>query len=77
MKKVKRYSDCRRTSSIYQNDIEFVSGDRKREGILPNLSIVENLGISMYQKFSKIPGVRFIDWGAINDVVDWEVERLA
>ena len=60
-----------------KHDIEFVSGDRKREGILPNLSIIENLGISMYHKFSKIPGVRFIDWAAINDVVDWEVERLA
>ena len=57
--------------------IAFVSGDRKREGILPNLSIVENLAISMYNKNTNIPGVRLIEWGAINDIYDWEVERLA
>ena len=72
-----KYSTIKNLEDAVKHDIEFVSGDRKREGILPNLSIVENLGISMYHKFSKIPGVRFIDWGAINDVVDWEVERLA
>jgi len=72
-----KYYIIKNLEDAIKHDIEFVSGDRKREGILPNLSIVENLGISMYHKFSKIPGVRFIDWGAINDVVDWEVERLA
>ena len=72
-----KFYPIRSLEEAMQHDIEFVSGDRKREGILPNLSIVENLGISMYHKFSKIPGVRLIDWGAINDVVDWEVERLA
>ena len=72
-----KYYTIKNLEDAIKHDIEFVSGDRKREGILPNLSIVENLGISMYHKFSKIPGVRFIDWGAINDVVDWEVERLA
>ena len=72
-----KYYTIKNLEDATKHDIEFVSGDRKREGILPNLSIVENLGISMYHKFSKIPGVRFIDWGAINDVVDWEVERLA
>ena len=72
-----KYYTIKNLEDAIKYDIEFVSGDRKREGILPNLSIVENLGISMYHKFSKIPGVRFIDWGAINDIVDWEVERLA
>ena len=72
-----KYFSIKSLQDAIKHDIEFVSGDRKREGILPNLSIIENLGISMYHKFSKIPGVRFIDWAAINDVVDWEVERLA
>ena len=72
-----KYFSIKGLDDAIKHDIEFVSGDRKREGILPNLSITENLGISMYHKFRKIPGVRFIDWGAINDVVDWEVERLA
>ena len=60
-----------------KHGIAFVSGDRKREGILPNLSIVENLAISMYDKNTYIPGARLIEWGAINDIYDWEVERLA
>ena len=60
-----------------KHGIAFVSGDRKKEGILPNLSIVENLAISMYDKNTNIPGVRLIEWGAINDIYDWEVERLA
>ena len=72
-----KYFSIKSLEDAIKHDIEFVSGDRKREGILPNLSIIENLGISMYHKFSKIPGIRFIDWAAINDVVDWEVERLA
>jgi ribose transport system ATP-binding protein len=60
-----------------KNGVAFVSGDRKREGILPNLSIIENLGISMYRKHSKIPLLRFIDWTAIADIFSWEVERLS
>jgi len=35
------------------------------------------LAISMYDSHSKVPGVRFIEWNDINDIVDWEVERLA
>ena len=60
-----------------EHKIGFVSGDRKAEGILPNLSIKENLAISMYGNHTNIPGVRLIEWGAINDIYDWEVERLA
>ena len=60
-----------------KHGISFVSGDRKREGILPNLSIVENLAISMYNQNTNIPGVRLIEWSGINDIYDWEVERLA
>jgi len=71
------FSTINTLADAKKNGIAFVSGDRKREGILPNLSIVENLGISMYDKNTNIPGVRLIEWGAINDIYDWEVERLA
>jgi ribose transport system ATP-binding protein len=57
--------------------ISFVSGDRKREGILPNLSIFENLLMPLYQTNTHIPGVRFIDWMGLSDIFDWEVERLS
>jgi ribose transport system ATP-binding protein len=57
--------------------ISFVSGDRKREGILPNLSIFENLLIPLYKTNAHVPGVRFIDWMGLSDVFDWEVERLS
>ena len=60
-----------------QNGIAFVSGDRKKEGILPNMSIFENLLISLYRDHSRIPGLRFIDWMNLSDVFDWEVDRLS
>ncbi len=57
--------------------ISFVSGDRKREGILPNLSIFENLLIPLYKTNTHVPGVRFIDWMGLSDIFDWEVDRLS
>jgi len=38
------------------NGISFVSGDRKKEGILPNLSIYENLVVPLYRTTSKAGG---------------------
>jgi ribose transport system ATP-binding protein len=60
-----------------ENKIGFVSGDRKAEGILPNLSIFENLLFGLYSKNVKIPGLRIIHWLGLRDIFDWEVERLA
>ncbi|MFT5113612.1 MAG: ribose transport system ATP-binding protein [Parasphingorhabdus sp.] len=60
-----------------QLGVSFVSGDRKREGILPNMSIFENLLIPLYRSTSRVPGIRFIDWLGLSDVFDWEVERLS
>lgn len=57
--------------------ISFVSGDRKREGILPNLSIFENLLIPLYRTNTHVPGIRFIDWMGLSDIFDWEVDRLS
>lgn len=60
-----------------QNGIAFVSGDRKREGILPNMSIFENLLLPLYKSSSRVPGIRLIDWAGLADIFEWEVERLA
>jgi len=58
------------------NGISFVSGDRKKEGILANLSIYENLVIPLYRTTSKAGWLGFINWLELNSVFDWEVERL-
>jgi ribose transport system ATP-binding protein len=67
----------RNLAQAKENKIGFVSGDRKAEGILPNLSIFENLLFGLYSKNVKIPGLRIINWLGLRDMFDWEVERLA
>jgi len=59
------------------NGISFVSGDRKKEGILPNLSIYENLVVPLYRTTSKAGWLGFINWLELNGIYDWEVERLS
>ena len=54
--------------------IAFVSGDRKRDGIFPNLSIQENFAAGLYRRHST--GSR-IDFKAIRKLFDQQVERLA
>jgi ribose transport system ATP-binding protein len=56
--------------------ISFVSGDRKKEGILPNLSIYENLVVPLYRTTSKAGWLGFVNWLELNGVYEWEVERL-
>ena len=63
-------------NSAKENGISFVSGDRKKEGILPNLSIYENLVVPLYEKTSKAGFLGFINWMELNGIFDWEVERL-
>jgi len=60
-----------------KNGISFVSGDRKKEGILPNLSIYENLVIPLYRTTSKAGFLGFINWLELNGVYDWEIDRLS
>ena len=59
------------------NGIAFVSGDRKKEGILPNLSIYENLVVPLYRTTSKAGWLGFVNWLELNGIYDWEVERLS
>jgi len=60
-----------------KNGISFVSGDRKKEGILPNLSIYENLVVPLYKKTSKAGFLGFVNWMELNGIYEWEVERLS
>jgi len=56
--------------------ISFVSGDRKKEGILPNLSIYENTVIPLYRTTSRAGFLGFINWLELNGVYEWELDRL-
>lgn len=55
--------------------ITYVSGDRKKEGIFPNLSILENFGMALYRRFSGHGGL--IDRHGINEVFATEESRLS
>lgn len=56
--------------------ISFVSGDRKKEGILPNLSIYENMVAPLYRTTSRGGFLGFINWLELNGVYEWELDRL-
>jgi ribose transport system ATP-binding protein len=55
--------------------LAFVSGDRKREGIFPNLSIFENLAIGLYKQTSNKAG--FIARTKLERIFADEVRRLS
>jgi ribose transport system ATP-binding protein len=57
--------------------VAYVSGDRKREGIIPNLSIFENVLIPLYHKHLRLSRLGVIDWAALSGVFDWSIERLS
>ncbi len=71
-----KFSKYNSLDDAKKNGISFVSGDRKKEGILPNLSIYENLVVPLYSKTSKAGFLGFINWMELNGIYDWEVERL-
>lgn len=71
------YAPIRTLDEAKGHGISFVSGDRKREGILPNLSIFENLLFPLYRSNTRVPIIRFIDWLGLSVAFDWEVEKLS
>ena len=76
----KEYKRVENLIDAKKNGIAYVSGDRKKEGIFPNMSIYENMVIPLYKgKQAKTSGgfLGFIKWGELNGIFDWEVERLS
>ncbi len=57
------------------NGVSFVSGDRKKEGILPNLSIYENLVVPLYRTTSKAGWLGFVNWLELNGIYDVSTKR--
>ena len=76
----KDYTSVNSLLDAKKSGIGYVSGDRKKEGIFPNMSIYENMVIPLYKgKQSKTSGgfIGFIKWMELNGIFDWEVERLS
>jgi ribose transport system ATP-binding protein len=64
-------------TSAHSNAVTYVSGDRKNEGIFPNLSIFENLLISVYQDYRLGGWLNLTDRRKLQPVFEWESGRLA
>jgi ribose transport system ATP-binding protein len=58
-------------------DVSYVSGDRKKEGIFPNLSIFENLLLPVYREFRLAGVLNLINRSKLQTVFDWESGKLA
>jgi ribose transport system ATP-binding protein len=61
-------------SDAESGGVTFVSGDRAKEGIFPNLSIFENFALAMYK--SRTGALGWIDWQALAGLFRSEVKRL-
>jgi ribose transport system ATP-binding protein len=59
------------------NRISYVSGDRKREGIFPNLSIFENLLLPVYEEYGAGGALNLINTHKLEPVFEWEAGKLA
>jgi ribose transport system ATP-binding protein len=57
--------------------VSYVSGDRKKEGIFPNLSIFENLVMPIYHA-SRLGGwLNIVNRRKLQPIFQWETEKLA
>ena len=54
--------------------IAYIPGDRKREGLFPNLSVFENFGLPLYRREKRLG---FIRGRRVHDMFIEEVERLS
>ncbi len=57
--------------------ISYVSGDRKKDGVLPNMSIFENMVMSIYPTQSVAGFLRFINRAKLNPIFEHETNQLA
>lgn len=64
-------------SSARTLDISYVSGDRKKEGIFPNLSIFENVLLPVYREYRLAGVLNLINRSKLQPVFDWESGKLA
>ena len=72
-----RYVEINGLQEAVRHGVSYVSGDRKREGTFANLSIFENLLMPLYRRKARAGRLALIDWGGLDGIFDWEVERLS
>jgi ribose transport system ATP-binding protein len=63
--------------SARANNISYVSGDRKKEGIFPNLSIFENMLLPVYDEYRLAGALSLVNQTKLKPVFDWEAGKLA
>lgn len=56
--------------------VSYVSGDRKKEGIFPNLSIFENLVMPVYREYRSGGILNLINRAKLEPVFKWESSKL-
>lgn len=59
------------------NGVSYVSGDRKKEGIFPNLSIFENMCLPIYPDYAKGGAINLIDRAKLDPIFQHETGKLA
>jgi len=60
-----------------ENRLSYVSGDRKKEGIFPNLSVFENLLLPVYREYRIGGFLNLINTNKLEPVFAWESGKLA
>jgi ribose transport system ATP-binding protein len=63
--------------SARASSVSYVSGDRKREGIFPNLSIFENLLMPAYREYRLGGVLNLVNRLKLQPIFDWESGKLA
>jgi len=59
----------------YLNKVVYISGDRSKEGIFPNLSILENFGFSMYRNNLILKNI--INFRSVSEIFDKYATKLS
>lgn len=62
--------------SARENHISYVSGDRKKEGIFPNLSIFENLVLPVYREHRSAGFLNVINTNRLVPIFNWDASKL-
>ncbi len=68
--------EVRDLQSARENHISYVSGDRKKEGIFPNLSIFENLVLPVYREYCAGGVLNIVNKAKLDPIFDWETAKL-
>ena len=63
--------------SARRNKIIYVTGDRKDEGVFPNLSIFENVSLPIYDEYRAGGVLNILNKTKLGPIFQWETDKLA